>query len=168
MKYVHLFAVAVLLGCLVLAAGCVNSEDNGETPAVPTSPTEIPAVLESVKILPDTPGVTYTLTAKKSTQEAGNIELTMKAVAARDLRNEGYNIRYTFFVYNTDAFEEGWSPSSYEEVVSSGIPYVTRIDKIYAGNERVINEMLPRSSNIKTFDADKPYVYGMIAVDVTV
>ena len=91
MKYVHLFAVAVLLGCLVLAAGCVNSEDNGETPAVPTSPTEIPAVLESVKILPDTPGVTYTLTAKKSTQEAGNIELTMKAVAARDLRNEGYN-----------------------------------------------------------------------------
>jgi len=168
MKYPHLFAVVLLLGCLMLAAGCVSQENGGETPALTGIPTETPATLESVKILPDTPGVIYTLTAKKSTQEAGNIELTMKAVAADDLRRDGYNIRYTFFVYNTDQVEKGWAPASYEEVVSSEIPYVTKIDRIYPANERVITVMLPRAASVKTFDVDKPYVYGVVAVDVTV
>ncbi|MDR0980205.1 MAG: hypothetical protein LBL85_00160 [Methanocalculaceae archaeon] len=168
MKYPHLFAVVLLLGCLVLAAGCVNPDGGGETPAPTGTPTKTPATLDSVKILPDTPGVIYTLTAKKSTQEAGNIELTMKAVATDDLRRDGYNIRYTFFVYNTDQVEKGWSPASYEEVVSSGIPYVTKIDRIYPANERVITVMLPRAASVKTFDVDKPYVYGVVAVDVTV
>ncbi|MCZ0861332.1 hypothetical protein O0S10_08885 [Methanocorpusculum sp. MG] len=168
MKYAHLFAVVLLLGCLVLAAGCVNQDGGGDTPAPTVTPTETPAPVESVKILPDTPGVTYTLTAKKSTEEAGNVELTMKAVAARDLRKDGYNIRYTFFVYNTDAFAEGWSPSSYDEVVTAGVPYVTKIDRIYPANERVINVMLPRDASVKTFDVTKPYVYGVVAVDVTV
>lgn len=168
MKHPHLFAVVLLLGCLVLAAGCVSPDGGGETPAPTATPTETPATLESVKILPDTPGVTYTLTAKKSTEEAGNVELTMKAVAARDLRKDGYNIRYTFFVYNTDQVEKGWSPASYEEVVSSGIPYVTKIDRIYPANERTITVMLPRAASVKTFDVTKPYVYGVVAVDVTV
>ena len=167
MKYPYLFAVVLLLGCLVLAAGCVTGGGQ-ETPAPTAVPTETPAPLEKVVILPDTSGVTYTLTEKKSVQESGNVELTMKAVAARDLLKDGYNIRYTFFVYNTDQVESGWSPAGYEEVVSSGIPYVTKIDRIYPANERVITVMLPRAASVQTFDVTKPYVYGVVAVDVTV
>lgn len=168
MKYPHLFAVVLLLGCLMLAAGCVNPDSGGETPVPTATPTKTPEPLESVKILPDTPGVTYTLTEKKSTEDTGNVELTMKAVAARDLRKDGYNIRYTFFVYNTDSVESGWHPTSYEDVVNAGIPYVTKIDRIYPANERTITVVLPRAASVKTFDVNKPYVYGVVAVDVTV
>lgn len=98
--------------------------------------------MDAVMVLPDTPGVAYTLTAKKSPEDAGNLELPMKAVAARDLHKDGYNIRYTFFVYNTDSVENGWHPPSYENVVCAGIPYVTKIDRIYPVNERVIMVML--------------------------
>ncbi|MDV0443295.1 hypothetical protein [Methanorbis rubei] len=164
MKYPLLMAV-VLLACLIFSAGCVTGGDQNET--LPTM-TPVPVVLESVTIFPETPGVTYTLTAKPSVEEQGNVEMHLKAVAARDLRKDGYNIRYTFFVYNTGSVEQGWSPQSYEDVVSAGIPYSTKIDRIYPSNERVLDVMLPRAASVKTFDVTKPYVYGVVAVDVTV
>ena len=165
MKY--LLPIAILfLGCLIFSAGCVTNGDQNTTPAV--TPVPAPSPLDTVTIFPDTPGVSYALTAKPSVEEQGNIEMRLKAVATRDLRKDGYNIRYTFFVYNTDTVSSGWTPQSYEEVVSAGIPYSLKIDRIYPSNERVIDVMLPRSASVKTFDVTKPYVYGVVAVDVTV
>lgn len=161
MNYPLLCAV-LLLGGLIVSAGCVT--DGGDN-VVPTPTQGFP---DSVTILPDTPGVSYLLTGKISPEEEGNVELRMKAVATRDLRKDGYNIRYTFFVYNTDTVEPGWTPKSYEEVVSANIPYTTKIDRIYPSNERVIDVMLPRAANVKTLDTSRPYMYGVVAVDVTV
>ncbi|MDU9375713.1 hypothetical protein McpSp1_02920 [Methanocorpusculaceae archaeon Sp1] len=164
MKY-QLLLAAVLLACMIFSAGCVN--DGGDQTGTVT-PTPTPAsVLESVTILPEIPGITYSLTAKQSAEQ-GNVEMRLKAVAARDLRKDGYNIRYTFFVYNTDSVAKDWTPQSYEDVVNAGIPYVTKIDRIYPANERVVDVMLPRDASVKSFDVTKPYIYGVVGVDVTV
>ncbi len=168
MKYHYLLLTFLLTGCFILAAGCAGTGGEATpTPTVTPAATQVPAVVSPVMILPELSGVTFEMTGKISPTESGNVELKLVADADRDIRKEGYNMRYTFFVYNTDAVEPGWYPKTYEDVINAGICYTTKVDKIYASNDRVLNVMLPRDSSIKTLDTGKPYVYGVIGIDTT-
>lgn len=156
--------IFLLIVCLVFTAGCVGDESEDEPIVIQP---EIKEVESPVMNMPETPGATFTLTAVKS-PDPGNIELQLIGSSTNELRRDGYDIRYTFFIYNTDAVEPGWYPKTYEDVINSGIVYTTKRDKIFQNNGVVINIVLPRESSIKKFDADKPYVYGVIGTDVSI
>lgn len=158
MKYLAI----LLLGVLIFAAGCTDSD--GDIIIFP----ETEQVESPVMILPDIPGVTYSLTAVPSPTESGNLEMKLIVTASNTLRKSGYDLQYTFFVYNTDAFEEGWYPKTYEEAVSSGIVYTTKRDTLFPSNTRTITVVLPREASVQTLDLSKPYVYGIIGKDVTI
>lgn len=165
MKYI----ATLLLLCLLLPffSGCTaESEAPPEIPA--PSPTPVPATpVESPVIIlpPALATVPTTLSASPLTQDNA-LYLTLEINARGwqgQIPTEGYPLMLTFFVYNSDQFEPGYTPSTADEVRDAGIPYKTRSLHIYSQNILTHNEQVPqRGSPAGLFSPGKPYVYGVI------
>lgn len=158
----------LLLLCLLLPllSGCTGVD----TPPEPLKPTPTPEPVASVEspvivLPPELARTPVTLSASPQTQDnALYLTFEMNARGQQSqIPTEGYPLMLTFFTYNTEKFESGYTPSTADEVRNSGMPYKTRSLRLYSQNILTHNEQVPeRGSSARLFDPDKPYLYGVV------
>lgn len=162
------FYIVIILCMIVpLLSGCTSAPETDviipET--IPQTQVQAPSVASPVIIVPsELQSVPVTLTASPLTRDDALLLTFEMNTRQRSgvIPREGYSMMLLFFAYNIDSVSSGYSPTTADEVRTSGIPYKTRTIRVYPENIITHQEQVPEmGSPLRSFNPDEPYVYGV-------
>lgn len=163
---VFLIAMAV-----AFTAGCTGDET--EQGAITSTETQTPAPTSVARTgsseefliegdLPSDIGVDVSATDVSSNTVLINYNLDLSSMGTA-MGHNGWQILATAYAYNPDKVESGFSVNSYNDVISSGIPYKTNNIRIFPGNKYPgKTEVSTNPASGMTIDTGEYYIYGVV------
>jgi len=158
----------VALFLAVLACGCTTTDEPAEpTPVMTIVPTaeETWAVTEPIIIKsPAVPDYQTDIQASPITNNLGvTVSLTINATGmGSNMASEGDNIFMVAFAYNYAAVPKDFTITSYNSLISSGIPYKSKTDRVFPMNVRTYPLDVVGQKDGMQVNPTEPYNYGAI------
>ena len=164
--------IALVICALLIAAltcGCATTDETDEpsTPAITQAPTEEEtwAVTEPIFIKsPAVPDYKTSIRASPIENVFGvyvttDIDAT---VTGGNMASEGDNLFIVAFAYNYEAVPKDFTITSYSDVISSGIPYKSKTDRIFPMNIKTHTLDVVGLKDGMQINPAEPYNYGVI------
>ena len=162
------FAILALIFA-ALVCGCTTTDE----PAEPTTPTITPvpteeeawAVTEPIFIKsPSVPDYKTSIRAEPIKNVFGvYVSLDIDATkTGSNMASEGDNLFMVAFAYNYATMPKDFTITSYNDVISSGIPYKSMTDRIYPMNVKTENFAVVGLKDGMQINPSEPYNYGVL------
>lgn len=155
----------------VLVCGCTTTDE----PAEPTTPviTPVPTVEETWAVTepifvksPSVPDYKTEIQAEPINNVLGvYVSLDIDATGAGgNMASEGDNLFMVGFAYNYANVPKDFTITSYNDVISSGIPYKSMTDRIYPMNVKTYPLEVVGLKDGMQINPAEPYNYGVIVM----
>lgn len=160
--------VTVALFVAVLACGCATTDEPAEpTQEITQVPTEEEtwAITEPILIKsPAVPDYKTDIQASPIDNVLG-VYVTLKIDATMtggNMASEGDNLFIVAFAYNYAEVPKDFTITSYNDVITSGIPYKSKTDRIFPMNIKTHSFDVMGLKDGMQIDPAEPYNYGVI------
>jgi hypothetical protein len=162
--------VLVFLLLATLACGCTTTEEPAqptpEATIVPT-PEDTPAVAVTEPVIITSPGVPDYKTSIRATPISNNMGVTVTididaTGLGSNMASEGDNLFMVAFAYNDAAVPEDFTVTSYTDVITSGIPYKSKTDRVFPMNIRSYPLAVIGQKDGMQVNPGEPYAYGAV------
>ncbi|KAF1076423.1 hypothetical protein [Methanogenium sp. MK-MG] len=163
-----LYLAIFVLILAVMACGCATTDEPAEpTPVITPVPTveEAWAVTDPIFIKsPSVPDYKTAIRADPITNVFGvYVSLDIDATGmGGNMASEGDNLFIVAFAYNYAAVPKDFTITSYNDIISSGIPYKSMTDRIFPMNVKTENFAVVGLKDGMQINPAEPYNYGVI------
>ena len=163
---INLVIFALIL--TALACGCATTDEPAApTPVITPVPTEEETWAVTDPIFIKSPGVPDYQTSIRASPTANICGVTVSVDidatgTGGNMASDGDNLFIVAFAYNYAEVPKNFTITSYNDVISSGIPYKSKTDRIFPMNVKTHSLEVVGQKDGMQINPAEPYNYGII------